>query len=71
MLAAARLTGIACSTDHARIFGTGTIGPVTRVAFRLDVDDNGAAPGTDPFSIQWPGYSAAGTLTGGDIKVKP
>jgi uncharacterized repeat protein (TIGR01451 family) len=71
MLAAARITGIACFKDHARIFGTGSVGPTTRVAFRVDVEDNGAGPGTDHFSIEWAGYSAAGTLTRGDIKVTP
>ena len=70
-LASAWITGIACFKDHARIFGTGFVGLATPVAYRLDVDDDGAGPGTDRLSIAWPGYSAAGTLTRGDINVSP
>jgi uncharacterized repeat protein (TIGR01451 family) len=70
-LASARITGIACFKDHARIFGMGTVAPGTPVSFRLDVDDDGIGPGTDRLSIGWSGYSATGILTRGDIKVGP
>jgi uncharacterized repeat protein (TIGR01451 family) len=63
------ITGIACFTLHARIFGKGVTGLGTTVAFRLDIDDLGPGPGTDLFSIRWPGYAASGTLTQGDVKV--
>jgi hypothetical protein len=60
VLVSVRAPGIACFKEHARIFGRGFVGLVTPVAFRLDVDDLGAGPGTDRFSITWPGYTVSG-----------
>jgi hypothetical protein len=61
--------GIACVGKHATIVGTGTVNSTQTVEFRADLDDLGAGAGTDKFAIKWSGYSAAGTLTKGDIKI--
>jgi uncharacterized repeat protein (TIGR01451 family) len=71
LLASVLVTRIACLGSHARLFGQGVTAGGSRVAFRVDVDDLGAGPGTDRFAIRWPGYSRAGLLGAGNVTVSP
>jgi Bacterial Ig-like domain (group 1)/Bacterial Ig-like domain (group 3)/Calx-beta domain len=68
-----RVSGLVCfgvpGGAHAIIYGSGLVNGVPVSDFQIDVDDLGSGPGTDTFAIQWPGYSAAGTLATGDIRI--
>jgi hypothetical protein len=68
-----RIDGLVCfgvtGGAHAIFFGRGLVNGVPVSDFQIDVDDLGPGPGTDKFAIQWPGYSAAGTLVTGDIQI--
>ena len=53
--------------SHATIRGEGRTNAGQTVAFRADVDDLSANGRLDTFAVQWPGYSAAGTLRSGNV----
>ncbi|MFL5842262.1 MAG: Ig-like domain repeat protein [Thermoleophilaceae bacterium] len=68
-----RIAGLVCfgvtGGAHAIFFGSGLVNGIPVSDFQIDIDDLGSGPGTDKFAIQWPGYSAAGTLVTGDIQI--
>jgi hypothetical protein len=68
-----RLDGLVCfgvpGGAHAIIYGRGLVNGVPVSDFQIDIDDLGSGAGTDKFAIQWPGYSAGGTLVTGDIQI--
>jgi hypothetical protein len=68
-----RIDGLVCfgvsGGAHAIFFGRGLVNGVPVSDFQVDIDDLGPGPGTDKFAIQWPGYSAGGTLVTGDIQI--
>jgi hypothetical protein len=56
---------------HATLFGRATVDGV-ETDYRIDVDDLGEPGFADAFAIQTAsGYSAAGTLQGGNIQIHP
>jgi hypothetical protein len=64
------ILSVFCDGNDATILGSGTVGgsPVT---FRVDVTDNGEPGTADTFAISIStGYSASGTLGGGNIQVE-
>jgi large repetitive protein len=70
---ATRIDGLVCfgvpGGAHAIFFGRGLVNGMPVSDFQIDIDDLGPGPGTDKFAIQWPGYSASGTLVTGDIQI--
>jgi large repetitive protein len=72
-LTATRIDGLVCfgvsGGAHAIFFGRALVNGVPVSDFQVDIDDLGSGPGTDKFAIQWPGYSASGTLVTGDIQI--
>jgi hypothetical protein len=67
-LSSTSVTLVAISGSHVVLAGTGTVDGVT-VEWRVEVDDLGEPGRTDTFSVSWPGYSAGGTLNGGNIQI--
>jgi VCBS repeat-containing protein len=69
-----KVTGMVCwgpsGARQATLVGTGTVNTTQTVTFEINLGDNGTGS-TDTFKIAWPGYTAAGTLTSGDIIVTP
>jgi len=58
--------------DHAIIMGTGVVNGEVTVDFTLNVYDHGEPGSSDQFFINIPeldGYSAGGTLSGGNIMI--
>ena len=66
-LASRRITSVIVVGSHASIRGEGRTNAGQIVAFWVDVDDLSTSGRLDTFTIQWPGYSAAGTLRAGNI----
>ena len=66
-IASARITSLIIVGSHATIRGEGRANGGQSVAFKVEADDLSANGRLDIFSIQWPGYSAAGTLRAGNI----
>ncbi len=66
-LASGRISSVIIVGNHATIRGDGRVNGGQTVAFRVEVDDLSANGRLDTFAIQWPGYSAAGTLRAGNI----
>ncbi|HEV2901844.1 MAG TPA: thrombospondin type 3 repeat-containing protein [Gaiellaceae bacterium] len=66
-LASGRITSLLIVGRHATIRGEGRTNGGPTVAFTVDVDDLSANGGLDSFTIQWPGYTATGTLRSGNI----
>ena len=67
-LSSVSVTLVAISGSHVVLAGTGTVDGVT-VEWRVEVDDLGEPGRSDTFSVSWPGYSAGGTLNGGNIQI--
>lgn len=65
------ITSVVCTGSKATIRGTAATGTGTE-QFRVDVDDQGEPGKDDTFSLQLlpSGYTAAGTLRGGNIQVR-
>jgi hypothetical protein len=65
------VTSVTVSGDCAQILGTATVNGVPGFAFDVDVCDNGEpGKGTDTFNILMSdGYSAGGTLGGGNVQL--
>jgi hypothetical protein len=66
-LASKRITSVIIVGRHATIRGDGRTNAGQTVAFKAEVDDLSANGRLDTFTIQWPGYSAGGTLRTGNI----
>ncbi len=66
-LASGRITSVIIVGSHATIRGEGRTNGGQTVAFRVEVDDLSANGRLDTFTIQWPGYTASGTLRTGNI----
>jgi FG-GAP repeat protein/thrombospondin type 3 repeat protein len=66
-LASGRITSVIIVGRHATIRGEGRTNGGQTVAFRAEVDDLSANGRLDTFAIQWPGYTASGTLRAGNI----
>jgi hypothetical protein len=65
------VTSVSVTNNCAQILGTATVNGTGSVGFQVDVCDNGE-PGkdTDTFSIvMGDGYTAAGTLRGGNVQI--
>jgi hypothetical protein len=62
-----RITSVIIVGSHATIRGDGKTNAGQTVAFRVDVDDLSANGKLDTFRIEWPGYTATGTLRSGNI----
>lgn len=63
------VTDLVVSGTHATLFGPATVNGVS-TTYRIDVNDNGEPGRTDTFKIVTAsGYSASGTLSGGNIQV--
>jgi hypothetical protein len=67
-LASVRLTSLVIASGHVTLRGDGSVNGA-RVTFRLDADDGRAQRKADTFTIEWPGYRAAGNVTRGDVAV--
>jgi hypothetical protein len=68
-LASGQITSVIIVGSHATIRGDGRTNGGQTVAFRVDVDDLSANGRLDTFTIQWPGYSASGTLRTGNVSL--
>jgi hypothetical protein len=66
-LASGRITSLTIAGTHATIRGEGRTNGGQTVAFKVEVADRSANGRLDTFAIEWPGYSAAGTLRAGNI----
>ena len=64
-----KLSNLVITGNHATFSGTAKAGKKQKLNFTVDVTDNGDPGSADTFSITVNnGYSAAGTLTSGNIK---
>jgi len=64
------ITGVGCSGNTATIKGTARVNGAPGATFTAVVADNGEPGTADTFAIQVSnGYSASGTLTGGNIQI--
>jgi hypothetical protein len=68
MLGSSAITSVIISGTHATIRGTGIVNG-TSIEFRVEVDDLGEPGVNDTFQITWSGYTAGGTLNGGNIRI--
>jgi hypothetical protein len=71
-LKATSFTMLNISGSHAEITGYATVNGESNVAFTLNLEDLGEPGSSDAFMIQIPalnGYSAGGTITGGNIQI--
>jgi hypothetical protein len=66
-LTSGRITSMITVGTHATIRGEGRTNEGQTVAFKVEVDDLSANGSIDTFAIEWPGYSATGTLRPGNI----
>jgi parallel beta helix pectate lyase-like protein/thrombospondin type 3 repeat protein len=66
-LTSGRITSMIIVGSHASIRGEGRANGGQTVAFKVEVDDLSANGSLDTFTIEWPGYSATGTLRAGNI----
>jgi FG-GAP repeat/Thrombospondin type 3 repeat len=66
-LTSGRITSVIIVGSHATIRGEGRTNGGQTVAFKVEVDDLSSNGRLDIFRIEWPGYSAAGTLRSGNI----
>jgi hypothetical protein len=65
------VTSLVVVGTHATFFGQATVNGVA-TDYRIDVDDLGEPGTSDTFKIQTgTGYTAAGTLRGGNIQIHP
>ena len=55
--------------SHATIRGEGRTNGGQTVAFRVELDDLSENGRLDTFTIEWPGYSASGTLRTGNLSL--
>ena len=68
--ASARVQSLSITGNTASFSGQGRLDNGTRVTFSVSVTDNGEPGTSDTISISLDnGYSASGTLTGGDIRI--
>jgi CSLREA domain-containing protein len=67
LLHSATVDGLTCSGGRATIEGHGFV-KHQAVTFVVDIEDKGSRG--DTFAIEWAGYSAAGTLKGGNLLVR-
>ena len=64
-----KLSNLVITGNHATFSGTAKAGKKKNISFTVDVTDNGDPGSADTFSINVSsGYSAAGTLTSGNIR---
>ena len=68
-LTASSLTRLVIVGKTAHIEGSGRTNGGATVQFSADVNDLSANGGPDTFTVSWPGYTAAGTLHSGDVRV--
>jgi hypothetical protein len=68
-LVSARPTSLIIAARHVTIRGQGRTTAGASVNFRLDADDLSRDGKRDTFRIEWPGYSASGSLKHGNIAV--
>jgi hypothetical protein len=66
-LGSTRLTTLIIIGTHVTILDQGTTQEGATVSFRLDADDLSRNGRLDTFRIEWPGYTAVGTLRQGNV----
>ena len=65
-----QVTSVVVSGTHAQVYGKATINGAGSYDFLVDLNDNGEPGTADTFHIQLSnGYTAGGTLTGGNVQV--
>jgi hypothetical protein len=70
-LTAAKFSSLTITGNNAQFTGTAKVGKKQKVSFTVNVMDNGDPGTADTFSISVSnGYSAAGPLTSGNIRLQ-
>ena len=64
-MTAASVTSVTVGRSNVTLSGTGTLQGGSQVKFTATATYGG--PGAGTFSISWPGYSASGTITQGNV----
>lgn len=68
-LGSMRLTTFVVSGNVVTLRGNGSTPQGTRVGFSVTMSDLSRSGAADTFSIEWPGYSATGSVNKGDVVV--